>query len=378
MVMRGFTLAELLMALLIIGEIATFTIPKVINATTNGQNKSISKETASMVSGAFSTYQLRNGITSTVKGSDLTQYMNYIKIDTSTTFFAGSGTALQQCSSTLPCMTLHTGGVLQYDTAMTLGGTATTNAVYFNLDPDGNGAQGRVTFIQFYTGRLSSGGVGGTATPLEGHSLVKIPIPLTLVGKIMAKPMFIRDLKVPISIVGMVVLALLSLFLIVQNADYSRNTIVVPIRSLSMGQAETIDSLIPDDKAGWKLVSLEYDFKNPTYFNVKSLKRRGHLVSFWKKRLYDVPSAIKPNSKRMGALVYESQEFYEADCQANRVKGPITGYYWGHNRQALLEPKTHQKLWAFSAQWKFTGKVKPEILWNVCEHSANARAQEKL
>jgi prepilin-type N-terminal cleavage/methylation domain-containing protein len=165
---NGFTLAELLIALMILAEIATFTIPKVISATANGQNKSISKETASMVAGAFSNYQLKIGMASTMKGSDLTQYMNYIKVDTTTLYNATTGTALQQCTATLPCLTLHTGGVLQYDTAMTMGGTNTTNAVYFNLDPDGNGAQGRITFVQFYNGRLSSGGVAGTATPSGG------------------------------------------------------------------------------------------------------------------------------------------------------------------------------------------------------------------
>ena len=164
----GFTLAELLIALLIIAEIATFTIPKVLSSTANGQNKSVAKETAGMISGAFSTYQLKNTMSSSVKGSDLTQYMNYIKVDTVTAYGATSGTALQQCSAVLPCLTLHTGGVLQYDTVMTFGGTTTTNAVYFNLDPDGNGSQGRITFVQFYGGRLSSGGIAGTATPSGG------------------------------------------------------------------------------------------------------------------------------------------------------------------------------------------------------------------
>ena len=168
MASKGFTLAELLISLLIIAEIATFTIPKIISASANTQNQAIAKETAGMVSASFSTYQLKNTLSSSTKGSDLTQYMNYVKVDTSTSYTAVSGTALQQCSTTLPCLTLHTGGVLQYDTAMTIGGTSTTNAFYLNLDPDGNGSQGRVTFIQFYNGRLSSGGQGGTATPSGG------------------------------------------------------------------------------------------------------------------------------------------------------------------------------------------------------------------
>jgi prepilin-type N-terminal cleavage/methylation domain-containing protein len=165
---RGFTLAELLIALLIVAEIATFTIPKVLTSSANSQNKSIAKEVAGMIAAAFDAYKYKNTLTSSTKGSDLTQYMNYLKLDTASQYLGASGTALQQCSATLPCLTLHTGGILQYDTAMTVGGTTTTNAVYFNLDPDGNGTQGRVTFVQFYTGRLSSGGQAGTATPSGG------------------------------------------------------------------------------------------------------------------------------------------------------------------------------------------------------------------
>lgn len=47
---RGFTLAELLIAVAILGEIATFTIPKIINAQQSGQKKAIFKETFSSIS----------------------------------------------------------------------------------------------------------------------------------------------------------------------------------------------------------------------------------------------------------------------------------------------------------------------------------------
>lgn len=43
--LKGFTLAELLISLLILGEIATFTIPKILSAQQNGSKKAIIKET---------------------------------------------------------------------------------------------------------------------------------------------------------------------------------------------------------------------------------------------------------------------------------------------------------------------------------------------
>jgi len=161
---QGFTLAELLISLAILGVIATFTIPKIINAQSNGQNTAIAKEAASMVGTAFTTYTLNNTLTTGTTAGALTQYMNYVSTDTGTTYTGTNGTALQTCSSTLICLRLHNGGVLQFDTGSTFGGSGTTNAVAVNLDPDGMGAQGRITFIQYYGGRLSTGGQGGAFT----------------------------------------------------------------------------------------------------------------------------------------------------------------------------------------------------------------------
>lgn len=166
---QGFTLAELLIALAILGVIATFTIPKILTSSQNGQNTAIAKEAASMISAAYSTYTLTNGAGTGVTGGALTQYMNYVSTDNSTALStATTGTALQQCAATLICLKLHNGGVLQYDTAQTFGGTGTTNAINFGLDPDGTGPAGRVTFWQFYNGRLSTGGQGGSTTQTGG------------------------------------------------------------------------------------------------------------------------------------------------------------------------------------------------------------------
>lgn len=49
---KGFTLAELLIALLILGEIATFTIPKILSSSQNGRKKVVLKETISVLSEA--------------------------------------------------------------------------------------------------------------------------------------------------------------------------------------------------------------------------------------------------------------------------------------------------------------------------------------
>jgi prepilin-type N-terminal cleavage/methylation domain-containing protein len=48
----GFTIAELLIALLILGEIATFTIPKIISSQQNAQKMAVFKETLAAISTA--------------------------------------------------------------------------------------------------------------------------------------------------------------------------------------------------------------------------------------------------------------------------------------------------------------------------------------
>lgn len=162
---KGFTLAELLIALAILGVIATFTIPKILSATSSGQNTAVAKEAASMVSGAFSNYTLTYGIATGTTGGAMTSYMNYVSADSSSTIGALT------CTATAVCLKLHNGGVLQYSTSMSFGGTAATNGIYFNIDPDGAGTAGQATFIQFANGRLTTYTGNGGAPTSAGTAL---------------------------------------------------------------------------------------------------------------------------------------------------------------------------------------------------------------
>lgn len=157
---QGFTLAELLIALAILGVIATFTIPKILSSSQNGQNTAIAKEAASMLSGSFQTYVLNNGLTSANTAADLTQYMNYVSVVTSGA--AGATMTGATCTATLPCLKLHNGGVIQYDTVQSFGTTSTAgNGIFINVDPDGVGTQTPITFIQYAGGRLTTRGQAG-------------------------------------------------------------------------------------------------------------------------------------------------------------------------------------------------------------------------
>lgn len=168
---KGFTLAELLITLAILGVIATFTIPKIITAQGNGQNLAKAKEVAGMVSGAFQQAQAVGSISSSTTFGILTQYMNYVATDTTAAMDGFT------CSSTTPCLLLHNGGALNYPTDKSFGGTGTTNELYFVFDPDGsqNNIQS-LAFFLFYQGQVNTAGgfhaascnSGGCATTTAG------------------------------------------------------------------------------------------------------------------------------------------------------------------------------------------------------------------
>jgi prepilin-type N-terminal cleavage/methylation domain-containing protein len=130
----GFTLAELLISLAILGVIATFTIPKILGATSGAQPKAVAKEVIGMIAGAFSTYQQSNNVATTTKAGDFAAYMNYVKQDAAGAFTAaadGLTNTAADCvtaSVTLSagaseaCMVLHNGAILEYIPNQAFGG----------------------------------------------------------------------------------------------------------------------------------------------------------------------------------------------------------------------------------------------------------------
>ena len=149
----GFTLVELLISLLIIGEIATFTIPKIVSSQQNGTRKTAAKEAISMVSAAYSLYRANNSISSATRFADLTPYMNYVKLDTTGAAFSGTWT----CTASNPCVRLHSGATLLYWDFENFGGTATTNAFLYVFDPGGNSDSNvdELDLFLFYNGRVT-------------------------------------------------------------------------------------------------------------------------------------------------------------------------------------------------------------------------------
>lgn len=160
---NGFTLAELLIALAILGVIATFTIPKVLYSQQSSQWNSAAKEVAGAMSEAFQLYKQENTLSSSTSAIDLTPYINYVSIVSlgGVTVDALTGATTRSCGAG-PCLKMHNGGVLYPISWLSFGGTTNNHVIQFEFDPDGvysgstTGPGKSVQFTIFYNGRVST------------------------------------------------------------------------------------------------------------------------------------------------------------------------------------------------------------------------------
>jgi prepilin-type N-terminal cleavage/methylation domain-containing protein len=176
---RGFTLAELLIALGILGVIATFTIPKILSAQQNNRYNAAAKEAAATISAAYKLYTLDNGLSSTAGFGNMTQYINYVSVDTSRTIDSKQTNSSITCSSGGPCIILHNGGAIRYISS-NFAGAADTNALEIYFDPNGtyggttDGPDKAVDFFLYYNGRIAT---RGTLLPNTTASGTSFPTP---------------------------------------------------------------------------------------------------------------------------------------------------------------------------------------------------------
>ncbi len=113
---RGFTLAELLIALSILGLIATFTIPKILANQQNQKFNAMAKEAAGAIAAAYQAYQITPGVTTSMFANDLLKNsINYSSLDITSSIDnrpSGNGTDTD-CNAVTPCYRLANGSVLR-------------------------------------------------------------------------------------------------------------------------------------------------------------------------------------------------------------------------------------------------------------------------
>lgn len=163
---NGFTLAELLISLAILGIIAAFTIPKILMVQAQQQHIAQTKEVAAMFSGAFQQAKLAGIVNANTKPRDLTPYMNYLAIVTDgTTIDASPGGTSHTCDATSICLKLVNGGMLWFQNWQ-FGGTSSLYTIEVSYDPDAtnnttdtaDGPLKAVQFTQYYDGYLTTRG----------------------------------------------------------------------------------------------------------------------------------------------------------------------------------------------------------------------------
>lgn len=162
----GFTLAELLIALAILGVIATFTIPKILVVQQHQQHIAQAKEVAAMFSGAFQQAKLAGLVTAATKPSDLTPYMNYVSLVTDGTVIdASPGGTYHTCDTTFKCLKMASGGMVWLQD-WSFGGTSSLYTIEISYDPDpmnnttdtADGPLKAVQFTLYYDGFITTRG----------------------------------------------------------------------------------------------------------------------------------------------------------------------------------------------------------------------------
>lgn len=154
----GFTLAELLIAMAILGVIATFTIPKVLQSQSDQKFKAIAKEAAGTVSQAYYVYKMSNTVSATTQIQHIfNNSLNYMRLDTTSTVDGSPNDAsnTHACTGTNLCYKLHNGAII-WTYELWFDGTNNTNVVYFTLDPDGQQTNRKdsLTLMLYYDGKI--------------------------------------------------------------------------------------------------------------------------------------------------------------------------------------------------------------------------------
>ena len=174
--LTGFTLAELLIALAILGVIATFTIPKILNnADTSGWNAK-SKEVANMIISSRDKLLIDGQFSVDTAGGDMTPYMKHIKVDTTSSIDGVQTAGSVACNATRYCLELHNGGKLMVWHNLKFNGSHSSNAIQFFFDPDGKysgtttGPGKSVAFVLYYDGLLRTFGTQEPNTCIDSCS----------------------------------------------------------------------------------------------------------------------------------------------------------------------------------------------------------------
>ena len=167
---KGFTLAELLIALSVLSVIATFTIPKVLTSTRVDTYNAMAKEAASTITSAYQLYRVDRNVTAAFNATELLPYLSTIKWDTTSVVQDSENNSppfTRNCSDGYRnCYQVSNGGILVLFSGNNFGSVDPRNFIWIQFDPDGSGPAYSITFKLYMNGRILSQAqmVGGGST----------------------------------------------------------------------------------------------------------------------------------------------------------------------------------------------------------------------
>jgi prepilin-type N-terminal cleavage/methylation domain-containing protein len=158
---KGFTLAEVLVALSILTVIATFNINKTLTISRQQQYSAMAKEAATTISEAYLRYKQDNVVSTSFNANLLAPYLNYVRTDSSSPYQdnESSGPSTVYCNGgSRQCYVLNNGAFLVFFPDNTFGAATNSRHVFVDFDPDGAGPYYSISFLLFYNGRIATEG----------------------------------------------------------------------------------------------------------------------------------------------------------------------------------------------------------------------------
>ena len=137
---KGFTLAEVLICIAILGVIATFSISKILQGAQYERSNAIFKEDVAALPVAYQAYSLSLGTTvpSTFKLPDLKPYLNYVSQSTTAVVDTYPTNGSIACVNSLfQCLMMHNGSAIIIWTSHSFGATNPNSSINMWIDPDG-------------------------------------------------------------------------------------------------------------------------------------------------------------------------------------------------------------------------------------------------
>jgi prepilin-type N-terminal cleavage/methylation domain-containing protein len=177
----GFSLVELLISLSIMSIVSVMVIPHFFQAPSSNisdKYSGMANDVSYMIVTAYERYKAAvNSVASNTTPGALTQYMNYVSVDTSGQIDGMGTEGWKTCSATNPCLNLHNGGKLFIPNSAdgSFGGTNTTNVIFFQFDPEPSDAaytSRSLKIALYYDGYIKTRGTvrSGTRTSIGGYS----------------------------------------------------------------------------------------------------------------------------------------------------------------------------------------------------------------